>query len=88
MIYKALKQIQVFEKGYLFYTRNMFTGQTNIFPVTKSQVGDYDPLEDVEKWRDGMLIQRAFPYLYPNERELLLTGMLPDDWENMDDLGE
>ena len=39
-------------------------------------------------WADGKLVQDAFRYLYPNEREMLITGMLPEDWENMDDLGE
>jgi hypothetical protein len=43
---------------------------------------------DAEAWRDGKLVQNAFPYLYPAEREMLITGMLPDEWENMDDLGE
>ena len=31
--------------------------------------------EDYDKWENGELIQRAFPYLTPNERETLITGI-------------
>mgnify|MGYP003321401146 CR=1 FL=1 len=94
MIYKSLERIQTVMigteriAGYHFHCRNMMNGKQRIFSVTASQVGDRDPREDAVKWRDGALIQNAFPYLYPNERELLITGFLPEDWENMDDLGE
>ena len=93
MIYKALEKIRTVRHdegdcGYLFYCRNIMTDEVRIFPVTASQVGDCNPHEDAVKWRDGALIQNAFPYLYPNERELLITGFLPEDWKNMDELGE
>jgi len=93
-IYKALERIQtVFYDdhsiaGYHFFCKNMMNGNQVIFSVTPSQVGDCNPHEDAVKWRDGTLIQNAFPYLYPNERELLLTGFLPEDWENMGELGK
>jgi len=45
-------------------------------------------MRNIREWVEGKLVQDAFPYLYPNERELLITGMLPEDWENMDYLGE
>ena len=31
--------------------------------------------EDYDKWENGELIQRAFPYLTSNERETLITGI-------------
>ena len=30
---------------------------------------------DMKKWKDGMLIQDAMPYLKNEEREFLMTGM-------------
>ena len=93
-IYKALERIQtVFYDdhsvaGYHFFCRNIMDGKQRIFSVTPSQVGNRNPHEDAIKWRDGTLIQNAFPYLYPNERELLLTGLLPEEMENIESLGE
>ena len=34
-------------------------------------------------WEDGALIQNAFPMLNADEREFLMTGMTPDDWNNV-----
>jgi hypothetical protein len=31
--------------------------------------------------REGELIQRAFPHLTPDQREFLLTGITPAEWE-------
>ena len=31
-------------------------------------------LEDLFLWRNGALVQRAFPYLSPGDRELLVSG--------------
>jgi len=31
--------------------------------------------DDYEKWQNGMLIQRAFPYMSADEREVLITGI-------------
>jgi len=30
---------------------------------------------DFQSWRDGVAIQRAMPYLSPNDRELLISGI-------------
>ena len=32
-------------------------------------------------WRDGMLIQDAMPNLSADEREFLITGITPDEWD-------
>ena len=37
--------------------------------------------EQVEAWLDGMLIQEAMPNLEPFEREFLISGCTPEDWE-------
>ena len=34
-------------------------------------------------WEDGALIQNAFPMLNADEREFLMTGMTPDDWNKV-----
>jgi hypothetical protein len=36
--------------------------------------------EQYEAWRDGMLIQKAFPNLTDDEREFILTGLLGDEF--------
>jgi hypothetical protein len=40
-------------------------------------------LADVEKYNEGMLIQNAFPYLSPDDREFLQTGTSPEGWKRM-----
>lgn len=51
-----------------------FTGKTHEWdlPIT---------WEQVQRWENGELIQDAFPNLTPGEREFLLTGITPDEWE-------
>ena len=33
------------------------------------------------EWREGKLIQEAFPQLGKDEREILMTGYTPAEWE-------
>jgi hypothetical protein len=39
--------------------------------------------EGMKKWRGGALIQDAFGYLEPEEREFLMTGTPPYIWHKM-----
>lgn len=39
--------------------------------------------EVMKKWREGMLIQKAAPFLNADEREFLITGITPDLWDKM-----
>jgi hypothetical protein len=40
--------------------------------------------EDYEAWKRGeKLIQTALPYLTPDEREFLLTGITPEQWNEL-----
>lgn len=39
-----------------------------------------DP-KDIERWNRGELIQNALPYLTIDEREFLMTGITPEEWE-------
>ena len=39
--------------------------------------------KDLESYNNGELIQRAFPYLSPEERELMISGYCPDCWKKL-----
>lgn len=41
------------------------------------------PQKDLEKFMAGMYIQRAFPYLKPEQRELFLSGYCSDCWDEL-----
>ena len=36
--------------------------------------------EQLERWRNGTLIQNAMPHLSPDDREFLMTGVTPEEW--------
>jgi len=38
-------------------------------------------LEDYFRWNKGELVQNAFPYLTPNEREIIISGICPKCWD-------
>jgi hypothetical protein len=54
--------------------RSPLTGKMNIveMPVTDKQLAD---------WTNGTLIHIAMPHLTADEREFLITGYTPDDWD-------
>lgn len=39
--------------------------------------------EQLQRWKDGELIQNVMPNLTPAEREFLITGYTQDDWDVM-----
>lgn len=39
--------------------------------------------DDYYDWKDGKLAQDAFPYLPADEREMLISGICPDCWNQM-----
>ena len=38
---------------------------------------------DYQRWSAGALIQNAFPYLKPDEREILQSGTCPTCWDEL-----
>ena len=56
--------------------RNVVTGQLNQMdlPVTEEQI---------IQWQRGELVQSIFNKLTPDQREFLLSGMLPGEWEKL-----
>ncbi len=37
--------------------------------------------EQLEAWRQGVLIQHVMPQLSAAEREFLISGVTPEEWE-------
>ncbi len=37
--------------------------------------------EQLELWNSGVLIQYAMPHLSPDDREFLMTGITPEEWD-------
>lgn len=55
---------------------NPMTGNENTLNIniTNDQIND---------WQTGTLIQDAMPNITANEREFLISGMLPDGWDEL-----
>tara|TARA_B100000029_G_scaffold473283_1_gene514526 strand:+ start:1311 stop:1484 length:174 start_codon:yes stop_codon:yes gene_type:complete len=54
----------------------MFTGKEHTLeiPVTEDQLN---------AWKNGKLIQDAMPNLTPDQREFLMTGSTPQEWDSI-----
>ena len=39
--------------------------------------------DEIHAWQGGELIQNAMPQLSAEEREFLMTGITPDEWNEM-----
>jgi len=54
--------------------QSVLTGKTHVMdlPITMHQY---------LSWREGMLIQDAMPHLSPEQREFLMTGIIPEEWD-------
>ena len=54
--------------------RSILSGitRTQDFPITQEQ---YD------EWQAGAFVQDAFPHLTPCQREFLINGTTPEEWE-------
>ena len=53
-----------------------FTGKVNTMDLNVTS-------EQVTAWESGTLIQNAMPNLSVDEREFLLTGTTPKEWDKM-----
>lgn len=54
---------------------SMFTG--------KQRTMDLDITEEqYNRWLDGELVQKAFPNLNADEREFIMTGVTPEEWDS------
>ena len=55
---------------------SMFTGKSSTMEIPVAQ-------EQINSWKDGMLIQDAMPNLSADHREFLMTGSTPEEWDKM-----
>jgi hypothetical protein len=62
----------------LIEKRSMLTNKTHIREIDVTR-------EQVESWQGGMLIQEAMPNLSVDDREFIMTGTTPDEWDAMED---
>lgn len=60
-----------------YQTINRKSALTGNFNTMRLKI---DPA-DVIKWKNGMLLQDAFPYLTASEREFIKTGITPEEWK-------
>ena len=37
--------------------------------------------EQIAQWESGVLIHQAMPHLCEDEREFIMTGITPDEWD-------
>lgn len=56
---------------------------TKTSPITgKTVTREINVTQDqLDRWRSGMLIQRAMPNLTPGEREFIKTGITDEEWD-------
>jgi|TARA_R110000765_G_C18551652_1_gene562387 hypothetical protein len=54
--------------------QSMFSGQVNSMNINVTNA-------QIEAWQGGVLIQTAMPDLSPDQREFIMTGVTPQEWE-------
>ena len=54
----------------------MFTHVTRTFDLPITQ-------EQLDRYSDGELLQRAFPNLTADQREFIKTGVTKEEWDNL-----
>lgn len=53
---------------------SMFTGQVHQREIAVTE-------EQLSRWNDGELIQNVVPHLSADDREFIMTGVTPEEWE-------
>jgi hypothetical protein len=54
--------------------KSPFSGETNVMDIAVTRA-------DIINWKAGALIQDVMPNLTADEREFIMTGITPDEWE-------
>lgn len=54
----------------------MLSGNVNVMDINVTP-------EQLEAWKGGVLVQTAMPTLSPDEREFIMSGITPKEWEEM-----
>ena len=55
---------------------SMMSGKENTMSMTFTR-------QQYDAWKAGMLIQEAMPQLSAEEREFLMTGITPAEWDSV-----
>ena len=55
---------------------SMLSGNTSSMDIDVSQ-------DQIDLWQGGSLIQNAMPDLSADEREFIMTGITPEEWDSM-----
>ena len=75
-LYGAVLVAQLNLKGYIMLIKreSMLSGIIHEMdlPVTNEQLA---------QWLGGALVQDVFPHLNADQREFLMTGIMPDEWD-------
>lgn len=58
-----------------------FTGKLHFMELNVSQV-------QLADWESGTLAQNAFPQLSAEDREFIMTGITPTEWDDLFGVGE
>jgi len=59
----------------LIKRKSPFSGRENVRDIRVTR-------EQLDLWQDGASIQTVMPHLSVDDREYLMTGVLPDEWED------
>lgn len=63
----------------MYITRvSPYTGEENTLSIPVTQT-------EIDRWEGGELIQNAMPHLTPDQREFLISGLYPGEFEEMFD---
>lgn len=60
----------------LIERKSILSGNVNVMDI------DVTPAQ-IDAWEQGMLVQSAMPDLSADEREFIMTGITPNEWEEM-----
>ena len=55
---------------------SMLTGLQHVRDINVTE-------EQLQKWYDGALIQNVMPHLSPEDREFIISGTTPEEWDDM-----
>jgi len=58
------------------------TRTSGISNITRTREIPVTP-EQYRSWQEGMLIQKAMPNLSADDREFIMTGITPEEWEDV-----
>lgn len=78
--HKALRQVKLDGEDGAMIVYQTMSGEVKEFNSAYTYAA---VTESVHKWLNGAKIQDAFPYMTPDERELLLTGIGPEEWDDL-----